>query len=448
MIKKTLTLAILLVSCSLFAQKPLISGPMLGYVEHFEALVWAEVSPKVKKAEIKYWETGSLNTAVTQRYEGILQKPFNPIKFVLVGLKMNQKYDYQLVLDGKNVVLPYATSFITKELWEYRKPAPDFTFLTGSCSYVNDSTFDRAGKPYGSDYEVFDVMGKTPASFCIWLGDNTYTREVDYSSRYGMNYRYSHTRKLPQMQQLWASMSHYAIWDDHDYGPNNANKSFRFKEYSRELFQNYWGNPSFGQKNEGIYTMQRYGDCEFFMLDDRYFRSDDAILDSLNGKPNPTKRMLGEQQMEWIKNYLVTSEATFKFVCLGSQVLNDVTPFDAFRHFPIEYQELIDFIAIQKIKGVIFLSGDCHHSIVVKKERAGTYPLYDVVTSAFSSGIYKLSKEEKAKLNYVKESLVEEHNFARVNISGAKGERKVKFEFVNKEGLVKGEFSVGEKDLK
>jgi alkaline phosphatase D len=448
MIKKITFFAFLMLSFSLFAQKALISGPMLGYVEHFEAMVWVEVTPKVKKAEIKYWEKGNLSSAITQKYEGQLQKPFNPLKFILVALKINQTYDYQLILDGKVQTLPYATSFTTKDLWEYRKPAPDFTFLTGSCSYVNDTIYDRPGKPYGSDYEVFEQMGKTPASFCVWLGDNTYTREVDFSSRYGMNYRYSHTRRLPQMQKLWASMSHYAIWDDHDYGPNNANKSFRFKEYSRELFMNYWGNPSYGEKNEGIFTMQKYGDCEFFLCDDRYFRSDDNMLDTLNDRPNPTKRMLGEMQMEWLKNYLVTSESTFKFVCVGSQVLNDITPFDALRHFPVEYQELIDFITIHKIKGVIFLSGDCHHSIVVKKDRPGTYPLYDVVTSAFSSGIYKLSKPEIAKLNYVKESLVEEHNFAKVNVSGAKGDRKVKFEFVNKEGKTMGEFSVGEKELK
>jgi alkaline phosphatase D len=446
--KITLTLLLSTFLLSVFAQKALISGPMLGYVEHFEALVWAELSQKVKKAEIKYWEKGKPSTAVTQRYEGILQQPFNPIKFVLVGLKLNQTYDYQLVLDGKTQTLPYATSFTTKELWEYRKPAPDFTFLAGSCSYVNDTIYDRPGKPYGSDYEIFDVMGNTPASFCLWLGDNTYTREVDFSSRYGMNYRYSHTRKLPNMQKLWASMSHYATWDDHDYGPNNANKSYRFKAESRQLFQNYWGNPSFGQKGEGIHTMIRYADCEFFMLDDRYFRSDDSMLDSINGKPNPDKRMIGAEQMDWLKNYLLQSEAPFKFVCIGTQAMNDVTPFDALRHYPIEYYDLIDFITIHKIKGVMFMSGDCHHSIVVKKERKGTYPLYDIVGSAFTSGIYKLSKDEKEKLNYVKSSLVEEHNFSKISVSGERGNRRVKVEFVNKEGKTVGDFSVGEKELK
>jgi alkaline phosphatase D len=31
-------------------------------------------------------------------------------------------------------------------------------------------------------------------------------------------------------------MSHYAIWDDHDYGPNNADKSYHLKETSRKVF--------------------------------------------------------------------------------------------------------------------------------------------------------------------------------------------------------------------
>jgi alkaline phosphatase D len=158
--------------------------------------------------------------------------------------------------------------------------------------------------------------------------------------------------------------------------------------------------------------------------------------------------MIGAEQMDWLKNYLLQSEAPFKFVCIGTQAMNDVTPFDALRHYPIEYYDLIDFITIHKIKGVMFMSGDCHHSIVVKKERKGTYPLYDIVGSAFTSGIYKLSKDEKEKLNYVKSSLVEEHNFSKISVSGERGNRRVKVEFVNKEGKTVGDFSVGEKELK
>ena len=46
-----------------FAQKPLISGPMLGYIEHREALVWLEVSKATIKVEIRYWKQGDENNS-------------------------------------------------------------------------------------------------------------------------------------------------------------------------------------------------------------------------------------------------------------------------------------------------------------------------------------------------------------------------------------------------
>ena len=58
----------------------------------------------------------------------------------------------------------------------------------------------------------------------LWMGDNTYMREPDWYTRTGVFHRYSHTRELPELQPLLAAASHYATWDDHDYGADNAGK--------------------------------------------------------------------------------------------------------------------------------------------------------------------------------------------------------------------------------
>ena len=94
----------------------------------------------------------------------------------------------------------------------------------------------------------------------------------------------------------------------------------------------------------------------------------------MNGKPNPEKRMLGKEQMEWLKNSLLHSFATFKIVAVGSQVLNPVSPFDKWWDFPAEYDELMNFIKEYKISGVVFLTGDRHHSEIIKVDRPGHYP--------------------------------------------------------------------------
>ena len=67
--KKIFFLPILFFQFQLFAQQMLVSGPMLGYVEHREALVWLEVTPSVKTVAIRFQEKGKAETTRTIAYE-------------------------------------------------------------------------------------------------------------------------------------------------------------------------------------------------------------------------------------------------------------------------------------------------------------------------------------------------------------------------------------------
>src|SRR5207247_4735628 len=127
-------------------------------------------------------------------------------------------------------------------------------------------------------------------------------------SEWGLNYRASRDRGLKILQPFWKAMPHYAIWDDHDYGWNDADKSFTLKDASRDVFMKVWANPSYGENGQGTYTKITWNDVDIFMLDDRWFRSNDKMKDSVDGKPNPAKKMYVEQQMEWLKNALLMSQ--------------------------------------------------------------------------------------------------------------------------------------------
>ncbi|MGH2553981.1 MAG: alkaline phosphatase D family protein, partial [Chitinophagaceae bacterium] len=359
---------------SSFAQPRIISGPMLGPVELRDARVWIEVSPEVKSVSLQYKKKGELKVN-TILYKGELGRDFNPIQFTIGGLDFNTTYVYSFWVNGK----PTSNNgeFTTKDLWQWRKQLPDFSFLSGGCAYLNEPVYDRPGKPYGGDSAIFESMAKEKPAFMIWTGDAWYTREVDYYSEWGLWYRASHDRTLQAMQNFLKSTSHFAIWDDHDYGPNDIGKNYILKETSREIWKKYWCNPSYGENGQGTYTMTNWGDADFFLTDDRWWRSDDKMKDSLYGFPNYEKQMLGEQQMEWLKNSLLYSNATFKIIVMGSQALNPVSPFDKWSKFPAEYKEMMDFLKENNINGVLFLTGDRHHSEIIKIERPGTYALYD-----------------------------------------------------------------------
>jgi alkaline phosphatase D len=429
-------------------QKKLISGPWAGNVEYRSAVIWLEVSPAVKKVSLVYFNTNNITQQFSVNYKGVLGQAFNPIKMELFGLELDTKYQYELLIDGKKVNLPFKTYFKTKDLWQYRKPVPDFSFLAGSCAYFNEPKYDRPGKPYGSDSSIFETMAKTPADFNVWLGDNWYTREVDYTSVWGLNYRASHDRAQPVLQAFMASMPQYAIWDDHDFGPNDAGKSYVLKTASRNIFNNYWLNPSSGENEKGIYSRVNYGDADLFLTDNRFFRADPNINDTIDGKPNPDKTFFGKEQIEWLKNELLFSNAVFKIIVTGSQVLNPLNRYECMREYPDEYNELIHFISDKKIKGVIFLTGDRHHSEVIKMKRENQYPLYDITVSPLTSGVSKVSGQELDNPNREKGTLIEAQNFARFYFSGKKNERVMKVEFIGLKGEKLGEWSITENDIK
>lgn len=453
--KKLLVFLLLVIKTAAFAQNKngIVSGPWAGNVELRNATIWVEVTPEVKSVAVKFAAVNSDKKATglesgTIKYKGELGATFNPVKIELNGLKINTTYNYTVLVNDKPASFLYATKFTTKELWQWRKPAPDFSFLTGSCAYFNEPEFDRPGKPYGGDSSIFETMSKVPAAFNIWLGDNWYTREVDFYTRWGMNYRASHDRATPVLQKFMASMPQYSIWDDHDYGPDNSGKEFILKDESRKVFMNYSLNPSYGEDGKGIYSVIGYSDVDVFLTDDRFFRSQDEMPDSMNGKPNTAKTYFGKMQMEWLKNALLYSKATFKVIATGSQVLNPFSTAECMKAYSAEYYDLMNFLEEQKIKGVLFFTGDRHHSEVIKQERFGLYPLYDITTSPITAGVSKVRGAELNNPARMSGTLVEEQNFAKVTVSGKKNERVMKVEFIGIKGDKLGEWSVNEQELK
>jgi alkaline phosphatase D len=424
----------------------IVSGPMLGQVELRSAIIWIELSPKVRTATIRYWKKSDPQKIFRQEYHGLLGKEFNPVKFLIGGLDFNSNYEYDFLLNGK--ASAGKAEFTTKDLWQWRKPPADFTFLTGSCAYFNEPRFDRPGKPYGADSSIFETMAGNRAAFMLWLGDNWYTREVDYYSVWGLWYRASHDRRLPVLQSFWKAMPHYAIWDDHDFGPDDSDGSYFLKDSSRSIFMNYWGNPSYGQDGKGIYTQFSYADADFFLTDDRYFRSSDLLADSVNGQPNPDKHFFGSEQLDWLKNALATSEATFKIIVVGSQVLNQMNPTaEGLDHYPAEFEELLKFLDTQKINGAIFLTGDRHYSEIIEYKRASNYTLYDITVSPLTSGISRVRGAEINNPARIANTLVEVQNFARISVKGKPGDRIFMLEFLDGKGILKASWEINQKKL-
>ena len=207
----------------LFVSAQIKSGPMLGYSEMKEVLVWVQTE-KPANVSINYWEKGDKTIHKTDPVA--TEKSGAYIARIIADeVTMGKKYEYEVVVNGKKVAIDYPLEFQTQELWQYRKDPPAFSFLFGTCNYVNEEATDRPGRPYGGADEVYASMYSKKADFMLWGGDNFYYREPDYT-RTGMIHRNDHARSVKSIQPLLGSVHQYAIWDDHDYGPNDADRSF------------------------------------------------------------------------------------------------------------------------------------------------------------------------------------------------------------------------------
>jgi alkaline phosphatase D len=428
----------------------IVSGPMLGHTELRSAQVWLQFDKQVSSASISFRRKDQLTGGMQTVTNKLSASEFNTTVFTLGGLEPGITYSYY-VSAGNDKRIVDSGELTTQALWQFRSVAPDFAFLTGSCAYFNEPAYDRPGVPFGTnDSAIFHHMSREEANLMIWLGDNWYTREVDYHSAWGLFYRASRDRQTKALRTFLKKMPQYATWDDHDYGPNDADKSYHLKDAARQVFMNYWANPSYGSGNEGIYTRFSYSDVDFFLLDDRWWRSNDRMKDSIDGKPNPTKKMFGDEQMDWLKNSLLYSNSksgtNFRIIVTGSQMLNQASMWDAFRKFPAEYADFMRFLDENKIRGVLFLTGDRHHTEVIRLPRETAYPLYDITISPLTSGAFKSQGAEAANPGRVSREIAVQ-NYARIAVTGEGKKRKLSVEIKGTNGQVLERWEVGASEL-
>lgn len=418
------------------------AGPMLGYVEQMEVGVWYQTKAEAE-VQLRYWKTSEPKNIFESQEMEAEKESYFITKFVLTDLYYGTEYAYEVWVDGNKVVFPYPLTFKTQDLWLWRKPAPDFTFAMGSCLYINDPEFDRPGKGYGDEYQILESIAEKKPDFMLWTGDNVYYREPDFYSKARLEYRNRHTRGQKEMQRLLATSANYAIWDDHDYGPNNADRSYRLKDEALELFNNYWFNPSAGHDgNKGVYFNFLWNDVDFIMTDDRYHRAPNKLDDS-------TKAFFGEAQLTWIKDRLLNSYAPFKIIVNGNQSINMNNPYEGFQEFKKEQQDLLDFIKQHKIEGVVFLSGDRHHTELLKLELEGMYPLYEFTNSPLTSGYNANLRDELKNPLRVEGTLVNtERNFGFAKVSGERNNRLLTFQTYSVTGELLWQYEISEKELK
>jgi hypothetical protein len=209
------------------------------------------------------------------------------------------------------------------------------------------------------------------------------------------------------------------IWDDHDYGMNDANKYFLYKEEIKKHYLDFLDEPRNSprrKEGDGIYTTYSFGDTNthktvrFILLDVRYDK------DSLYIDENPD--VLGSQQWLWLEETLKNSNETFIFIASGTQIL----PFNRLiteSWFGLSRERLFNLIAKYKKSGVVILSGDIHMAEILKTfcsiPEIG-YNIYEITSSGMSHyAWFGMFIEHIFANDYSVTDFVRYYNFAKIN---------------------------------
>ena len=294
---------------------------------------------------------------------------------------------------------------------------------------------------FGGGFGIFDTIASHKPAFMLWLGDQIYLRETDIHSPTGIAYRYRHMRSFPPLQNLLRSTHHVAIWDDHDYGPNNENRSWIFKDMALQQFKQYWANPSYGLNElPGIFSVVSYGDVDFFLLDDRFYRDDGKNPDQ------PEKSMFGKDQLSWLKNALLASTASFKIVAGGSQFFDAQPDAEGWHHFPQEREAFLKWFRSAKPKGVLFLSGDRHLTKMLRYNQNVPYPLYELTCSPLTSGAVDSWRETPVSWA-IQGTIVGKRNFCSLSFGHENSKRNLHIEVFDTQGTKLWDRSISRTEL-
>lgn len=150
------------------------------------------------------------------------------------------------------------------------------------------------------------------------------------------------------------------MWDDHDYGPDNSDKTAPGRNASVQVYHEFV--PHYELQGEGplsaIYQAFTIGRVRFIMTDLRSERTPNLAPDV------PSKTVLGAKQKKWFKEELVraTEDPGIALIiwCSTMPWIDDERKWGYFTH---EQQELVNYMKghnLNKWVPIVIVSGDAH----------------------------------------------------------------------------------------
>jgi phosphodiesterase/alkaline phosphatase D-like protein len=382
-------------------------------VKPTRANLWTETT-QATKVRVE-WSTdpafgsieGSVTKAVPDKHAGTVLTPAK-------DLTPNTRYYYRYV-DTANGETSRTGTFLT---------APDKTAdvpFTFDISGDQDGTINPdTGKPCFNTFLTFKTVQADNPAFYINLGDTIYSDSKCKEQAGGIGddvtldqYRADHANQITydNWRNLRGAVGQYSEWDDHEVRNDWDSKTEdpQLIKNGKQAFKEWEGVQTWDPK-VGFYRTWTWGsNAEFFLLDERSFRTPEALrMDAdQNGTPDcnnpetgapdlapnlnqdwrtyfstqfsgsgldipppaqcltdlnaPDRTLLGAAQRKRFLKDLAASTATWKFVITEDQIQNYFAlPYDRWEGYLWERDQVLHAIDDNAIKNVVWLATDVH----------------------------------------------------------------------------------------
>ncbi len=267
----------------------------------------------------------------------------------------------------------------------------------GSCA--------RQSKPQ----PIWSAIAAAQPHLFAFLGDNFYG---DATTADELRARHAEFAAVEALQAFRRQHAHVAIWDDHDYGVDDAGGEYPHKALSQQLFCDSWGEAADSPRRSrsGVfqaYRIQAQGRTVQLILPDLRFNrtpllsdpgrrtgyermmaaaqrgNQDPIPGWYVPNPDPAATLLGEAQWQWLDAQLA-QPADLRILCSSVQLAAEGTGWECWANFSADRERLLQTLRRQRAENLVVISGDMHYGELSRLDAPGLYPIWDLTSSGLT----------------------------------------------------------------
>lgn len=353
-------------------------GVASGDPSNTSVILWTAIEDQTPFQDAIKWSISlskDMKTVVQRGESKTTGADSQTTKVKVSGLDSGKQYYYQFTYRGENSPVG-ATKTLATDIQELK-------IGIVSCSNFEAGYFNAYEALATKDVDVVVHLGDYiyeygPGTY----GDTTINRKHlpshEILTKEDYRQRYAQYRKDPALQLVHQNHPFITIWDDHEiandaYKNGAQNHQDDEGEYAtrvdiaKEVYHEWL--PTDLVKGNNLYRTFSFGHfADMIMLDGRLAgRSKQLESTSKNVDGHS---MLGSEQLQWLKENLESSQASWKII--GNQVIFSPTDLsrlreeainaDAWDGYAGERNHIVNFIDEKQISNVLILTGDTHMS--------------------------------------------------------------------------------------